>query len=120
MAANHPRAFVSPAEGRSRNRARKVGAHNVQPAMTRPLLFLAAIPLPPEGPARARLDALQKAVAAGIAPTPGQIARCWADAADGDVGQARDYLAGRRPWPTVGRKRGKLIRAVEAWEAAQP
>jgi hypothetical protein len=89
------------------------------PAMNRPLPYLTSLPLP-EGPTRARLDALQKAVAAGIAPTPGQIAKCWADAADGDVGQARDYLAGRRPWPTAGRKRGKLIRAVEAWEANQP
>lgn len=87
--------------------------------LARPLPYLAALPLP-EGPARARLAQLQAIHAAGLPVERGLIARCWADATGGNAAQAREYLAGRRPWPTAGRKRGKLIRAVEAWEAAQP
>ena len=87
--------------------------------MNRPLPYLTAIPLP-EGPTRARLAQLQAIHAAGLPVERGLIARCWADATGGNVAQAREYISARRPWPTVGRKRGKLIRAVEAWEANQP
>ena len=82
-----------------------------------PLRYLAAIPLP-EGPTRVRLAQLQAIHAAGLPVERGLIARCWADATGGNVAQAREYLSGRRPWPAVGRKRGKLIRAVEAWESS--
>ena len=79
--------------------------------------YLAALALPPEGPARGHMRTAQALIAASCEIPPGLIARCWAESCGGNVAQAREYLRGARPWPKLGCKRGKLVRAVEAWEA---
>ena len=81
--------------------------------------YLLALPLPLEGEPRERLRTVQALIAAGIEVRPSLLARCWAESCGGRVGDAGKYLSGARPWPTPGRKRGKLVRAVETWEAAQ-
>lgn len=81
--------------------------------VTRPLSYLLALAVTTD-----RLRSLHALRAAGLPVPPGLVARCWADATGGNVAQAREYLRGARPWPSPGRKRGALIRAVEAWEAS--
>ena len=81
------------------------------------LPYLLSLPIPPEGPAREHLKTLRALSASGCAVPTGLIAHCWTEATGGNRGAALKYLRGARPWPSPGRKRGRLIRAVEEWEA---